>query len=188
MADNALYEVREYGKVLNANRTYYLTRSQPPFLTAMLLAVYHHTKDRQWLAAALPAVEEYYRFWTAEPHLTPQTGLSRYFDFGDGPAPEVLASELDKHGRTDYDLVKAYFHAHPHIDAYDVARFYDARRDQLTGEFYRGDRSMRESGFDPSNRFGPFSAAIIDYDPVCLNSLLYLRETQTAEIMQLLQR
>ena len=38
MADNFLYEIRNYGKILNANRTYYLTRSQPPFLTQMLLA------------------------------------------------------------------------------------------------------------------------------------------------------
>ncbi len=40
MADNFLYEIRNYGKILNANRTYYLTRSQPPFLTQMLLGVY----------------------------------------------------------------------------------------------------------------------------------------------------
>ena len=38
MADNFLYEIRQYGKILNANRTYYLSRSQPPFLTQMLLA------------------------------------------------------------------------------------------------------------------------------------------------------
>lgn len=31
MAENLLYEVRFYGKIPNANRTYYLTRSQPPF-------------------------------------------------------------------------------------------------------------------------------------------------------------
>ena len=37
MADNFLYEIRRYGQILNANRTYYLTRSQPPFLTEMLL-------------------------------------------------------------------------------------------------------------------------------------------------------
>ncbi len=49
--------------------------------------------------------------------------------------------------------------------------------------FYKGDRSMRESGFDPSNRFGPFNIDIIHYDPVCLNSLLYLTEMQTAEIL-----
>ena len=43
MADNFLYEVREYGKVLNANRTDYLSRSQPPFLTQMILAIYERT-------------------------------------------------------------------------------------------------------------------------------------------------
>jgi alpha,alpha-trehalase len=47
---------------------------------------------------------------------------------------------------------------------------------------------MRESGFDPSNRFGPFNIDIIHYDPVCLNSLLYLMETDTAEIMTTLGR
>ena len=31
MVENHLYQVRHYGRVLNANRTYYLTRSQPPF-------------------------------------------------------------------------------------------------------------------------------------------------------------
>ena len=40
MADNFLYQVKYYGKVLNANRTYYLNRSQPPFLTQMVLGVY----------------------------------------------------------------------------------------------------------------------------------------------------
>ncbi len=40
IVDNFVYEIRHYGKILNANRTYYLTRSQPPFLTSMALAVY----------------------------------------------------------------------------------------------------------------------------------------------------
>jgi alpha,alpha-trehalase len=188
MADDALYEVRHYGKILNANRTYYLTRSQPPLLTGMLLALYDRTKDTQWLLDALPAVEKYYRYWTTEPHLTPETGLSRYFDPANGPASEVTSSELDKRGRTDYDLVIAYFRTHHHIADYDVSRFYDAGRHELTEEFYRGDRSMRESGFDPSNRFGPFSADIVHYNPVCLNSLLYLMEEQTAEILRLVGR
>src|SRR5882762_8485504 len=67
MADNFLYEIRQYGKILNANRTYYLTRSQPPFLTAMLLAVYRRTQDRKYLEGSLDAVEKYYRYWTTEP-------------------------------------------------------------------------------------------------------------------------
>ena len=187
MANNFLYEVREYGKVLNANRTYYLTRSQPPFLTGMALAVYNRTHDLAWLENSLPWIEKYYRDWTSEPHLIPETGLSRYFDLGEGPAPEVVASERDRHGKGDYDLVRDYFRRHKITD-YDAAQYYDAKSHQLTALFYKGDRSMRESGFDPSNRFGPFSADIIHYNPVCLNALLYLMEAQTAEVFKLLNR
>ena len=187
MADNFLYEIREYGKILNANRTYYLTRSQPPFLTQMLLAVYERTKDRAWLTEAVPAIEKYYRFWTTAPHLTPETRLSRYWDFGDTPAPESLSAERDAQGRSHYDLVKEYFRTHK-IPDYDASEYYDAKKDQLTPLFYRSDRSMRESGFDPSNRYGPFSADITHYNPVCLNSLLYLMESQTAEIMHIVGR
>ncbi|MGH9666177.1 MAG: trehalase family glycosidase [Bryobacteraceae bacterium] len=186
MAANFLYEIRVYGKILNANRTYYLTRSQPPFLTEMLLAVYHRTHERHWLEAAVPAIETYYRYWTAEPHLTPRTGLSRYFDLGDGPAPEVLAAERDAKGRTHYDLVKEYLRTH-HVTDYDVSQYYDAKTNRVTPLFYKGDRSMRESGFDPSNRFGPFNLDVVHYNPVCLNSLLYLMETQTAEIERILE-
>ncbi len=187
MADNALYEVRQYGKVLNANRTYYLTRSQPPFLTQMVLAVYRRTQDRRWLEAALPQIDQYYRYWTTTPHLTPETGLSRYFDSGAGPSPEVLASEHDSAGENDYDLIRDYFRTHRIAD-YDVTQYYDAKHDRLTPLFYQGDRAMRESGFDPSSRFGPFSIDIIHYDPVCLNTLLYFMEQQTAEIMGILNR
>jgi alpha,alpha-trehalase len=185
MADNFLYEVKNYGKVLNANRTYYLTRSQPPFLTQMVLDVYNKTHDRKWLEGAAPLIEKYYRLWSTEPHLTPETGLSRYYDMGEGPAPEVVSAERDAAGRTHYDLVKQYFRTHE-ITAYDVSQYYDRQTDQLTPLFYKGDRSMRESGFDPSNRFGPFNLDIIHYDPVCLNSLLYLMETQAAEISHIL--
>jgi alpha,alpha-trehalase len=187
MADNFLYQIEHYGKILNANRTYYLTRSQPPFLTRMLLDVYRRTGDRQWLARAFPAVETYYKYWTDGDHLTPATGLSRYFDAGSGPAPEVVASERDAEGRTHYDRVKEFYRTHEVTD-YDVQKFYDRARDELTPAFYKGDRSMRESGFDPSNRFGPFSADITSHNPVCLNSLLYVMERDAAEIASLTGR
>ena len=186
IAENFLYEIRNYGKILNANRTYYLTRSQPPFLTEMLLNVYERDHDRRWLAKAWPEIEKYYAYWTAPPHFT-GTGLSRYFDLGSGPAPEVLASEKDSRGRTHYDLVKEYYRTHT-VTAYDVAQYYNRARDRLTPLFYEGDRSMRESGFDPSSRFGPFSIDIIHYNPVCLNSLLYVMEKQAGEILRILGR
>ncbi len=186
MAGNFLYEVKNYGKILNANRTYYLGRSQPPFLTEMVLGVYNKTHDRKWLADALPQIESYYRFWTTKPHLTEDTNLSRYWDFGEGPAPEVLASERNAEGMTHYDLVKAYFQTHKITD-YEVDQYYDRKTDQLTPLFYKGDRSMRESGFDPSNRFGAFNLDVIHYNPVCLNSLLYVMESQTGDILDILE-
>jgi alpha,alpha-trehalase len=187
MTDNFIYQIDHYGKILNANRTYYLSRSQPPFLTQMILNVYRKERNIAWLRSTVPAIEKYYRFWIEEPHLTKETGLSRYYDLGDGPAPEVLSGERDPQGRDHYDLVKEYYRTHD-VKDYDLGQYYDKGKDQLTELFYKGDRTMRESGFDPSNRFGPFNIDIIHYDPVCLNSLLYLMETDTAEILKILGR
>jgi alpha,alpha-trehalase len=47
---------------------------------------------------------------------------------------------------------------------------------------------MRESGFDTSFRFGPFSAGTTDFAPVCLNSLLYKYELDMAEFARKLGR
>ena len=181
LADNFLYEVKYYGQVLNANRTYYLTRSQPPFLTQMVLGVYRKTHDRNWLKNALPSVTKYYDVWAKEPHLTPETGLARYFDLGEGPAPEVVSAERDSLGKTHYERIRDFFQTNQITD-YDVSQYYDRSTNQLTPLFYKGDRSMRESGFDPSNRFGAFNIDIIHYNPVCLNSLLFLMEQQIGDI------
>jgi alpha,alpha-trehalase len=180
LVDNFVYEVRRYGKVLNANRSYYLTRSQPPFLASMTRAVFDRTGDRVWLADVLPAAIAGHDYFTRGEHRTP-TGLSRYFDAGVGPAPEVVAGERDAAGRSHYERVREYFQEHP-VEDYDVGALYDRAHDHLTDRFYVADRSMRESGFDPSGRFGPFNAGVLDYNPVCLNSLLYLEEQQIAEL------
>jgi alpha,alpha-trehalase len=42
LTENLVYELAHYGQILNGNRTYYLTRSHPPFLTSIGLAVYDH--------------------------------------------------------------------------------------------------------------------------------------------------
>jgi len=181
LVDDFLYEVVHYGGVLNANRTYYLTRSQPPLLGAMVWAVFTATHDRAWLTAARPALETTYRHWTSPPHLIEGIDLSRYYDHGQGPAPEVVSSERDAAGESHYDRVKDYYRraaaAHQ-----PVAAYYQAATDELTPAFFKGDRSMRESGFDPSDRFGRFGADVIHFAPVCLNTLLFQLEQQMARI------
>lgn len=187
MADNFIYEIDHYGTILNANRTYYLTRSQPPFLASMILGVYEQTLDDEWLASSIPAIVKHYAFWTAAPHLAGDTGLSRYFDLGEGPAPEVVYDERDEQGRTHYDRVAEYYRTNE-VTEYDVTAFYDRERHELTPLFYKGDRSMRESGFDPSNKYGPFNADIIHYASVALNSLLFKMEVEAAHIYETLGR
>jgi alpha,alpha-trehalase len=187
MTDNCLYEIERYGKVLNANRTYYLTRSQPPFLTRMILEIFSRTGDLKWLANSFPAIERYYKYWTGESHLTSATGLSRYYGGDDTPAPEVTAGERDAAGMSYYDHVREYYRTYA-VDEYDASRFYDRSNDSLTPLFYLADRAMRESGFDVSSRFGPFSAAILDHNPVDLNCLLYRMEMDAASICTLLDQ
>lgn len=186
LVDQLLYEVEHYGTVLNANRTYFLNRSQPPFLSQMVLRWFDHAQDINWLRRALPQLESYYFYWTVPPHLNQATGLSHYFATGDGPAPEVIYSERDERGRTHFDRVKEYYRTETVTD-YDVSLYYEQANDRLTELFYKGDRSMRESGLDPTNRFGPFSIDIIHYAPVCLNVLLYQMEADLAKINQILQ-
>lgn len=185
MVDQLIYEIDHYGTVLNANRTYMLNRSQPPLITQMVLKLYEHLQDRSWLRSVLPAIQNYYFYWTVPPHLNQATGLSHYNALGHGPAPEVLVSEQDEQGRTHYDRVREYYKQFQ-IHDYDVSLYYDKAQDCLTEMFYQGDRSMRESGFDITNRFGPFCADIIHYAPVCLNVLLYQMEKDIAQISEML--
>jgi alpha,alpha-trehalase len=216
MVENFFFEIEHYGTVLNANRTYYLTRSQPPFLSSMIMSVHEAQKsagreDSAWLARAYGYAAKDYLNWVQEPHLAGNTGLSRYYDYGDGPAQESLKDETGYHRK-----VVNYFLLHPSINADYIAapgkenagepvlgRKYSvqicdsattmerpecepAEALSLTADYYKGDRAMRESGFDVSFRFGPYGAATHHYAPVCLNSLLYKTEKDLEEISLIL--
>ncbi|HVO58155.1 MAG TPA: trehalase family glycosidase [Dongiaceae bacterium] len=219
MVENFLFEIEHYGTILNANRSYYLSRSQPPFLTSMILSVYNAQKaagheDRKWLEHAYIYAAKDWEMWARDPHLAGDTGLARYYDFGDTPAPESLKDETDH-----YRKVAAYFLNHPdqdlgylvrvagkdtasalvagkqyHVQICDSATTMerpgceDAEQLHLSRDFYRADRSMRESGFDVSFRFGPHGAATHHYAAVCLNSLLFKYENDMAAIAQILGR
>ncbi len=49
MANNFQYEINFYGKILNANRSYYLNRTQPPFYSSLISEVFEKTGDKDWL-------------------------------------------------------------------------------------------------------------------------------------------
>ena len=90
MANNFKYEIDYYGKILNANRSYYLTRTQPPFYTSLISEVYEKTKDKVWLKSHLKtAIKEYETVWMVEGKRLSDNGLNRYLAEGLGRPPEA---------------------------------------------------------------------------------------------------
>jgi alpha,alpha-trehalase len=197
MVENFFYEIEHYGSFLNANRTYFLSRSQPPFLSAMVMAVYDAKPDKEWLNKAYSYILRDYQMWTTEPHLAGDTGLSRYYDYGNGPTPDIAATgdpyyaelitALAANGIGN-DYVEKLAASDPIGPRYTLKSCVEGHacaqetKISLTGDYYKGDRSMRESGFDVSSRFAPYSGHTHHYAPVCLNSLLYQTERNLQKI------
>ena len=213
MVENFFFEIENYGAILNANRTYYFTRSQPPFLSSMIREVHARMGDnpasKAWLARAYDFAKRDYALWTSPIHRAGDTGLARYRDLGEGPVPEMADDS------TYYPDVIRWLLAHPNvhtgylIDAPDNPTAEQATElaktscyittskvcaqahvdgHRLSSAFYHGDRAMRESGFDTSFRFGPFSGSTDEYAPICLNSLLYKYERDMEHFATLLGR
>lgn len=180
MVDNFVYQIIHYGKILNANRSYYLARSQPPFVTDMALRVYEQWQPQEnndderkaWLRHTLQAaMKEYHTVWMGSPRLDPKTGLSRYRPDGLGIPPETEASHFDhviepyanRLGITKEDYMQKYNDGiikEPELD-----------------EYFLHDRAVRESGHDTTYRFEKVCANLATVD---LNSLLYKYEVDIA--------
>jgi alpha,alpha-trehalase len=172
MLDNFAYLVRTVGHIPNANRTYYLSRSQPPYFAAMV-GLYASATDTARALAYLDAIEGEYAFWMAGADTVPAgsarrrvvrlrdgTLLNRYWDDKPEPRPESY--------REDYELAQG-------VPA--------AQREAL----YRNIRASAESGWDFSSRWmrDPKDLRTLettDIIPVDLNSLLYHAERTIAAL------
>lgn len=175
-----IFEIKHYGKVLNANRSYYLGRAQPPFLTDLALRTYKATnnepgsKDLLKLAI-LAAMKEYHNYWMTAPRYDEGTGLTRYRPIGVGIPPEVESTGFDhilepfaqKHNMTITEVGQAYTNGIIQEPELDV--------------FFLHDRALRESGHDTSNRFVGVCADLATID---LNCLLYRYEKDIAEAIR----
>jgi alpha,alpha-trehalase len=180
MVENFCFCIKHYGKTLNATRSYYLCRSQPPFLTDMAARVFekihHEPLALEFLRTAiLAAIKEYHSVWVAEPRLDAITGLSRYRPEGVGVPPETEATHFlhilepfaTKHGLSFKEFVEAYNNStvsEPELD-----------------EYFLHDRAVRESGHDTSYRLERVCANLATID---LNSLLYKYEKDIASTIR----
>lgn len=177
MLRNFIFEIQNYGKILNANRSYYLCRSQPPFLTDMALRVYEQIQNEPGAKdllkqAFVSAIKEYHTVWMAEPRLDKKTGLSRYRPDGLGFPLETEESHFNhllkpfakKYNTTVNELIRLYNEdkiIEPEID-----------------EYLLHDRAVRESGHDSSYRIEGVCADLATVD---LNFLLYKYESDIAD-------
>lgn len=169
--EHFIFEIKHYNKVLNGNRSYYLARSQPPFVTDLALQIYNQMpRDMQkqhveWLKRAIrAAIKEYHTYWMREPSLDVETGLSRYRPGGQGIPPETEASHFthilqpyaEKHGISINEF----------IDQYNDRELEEPELD----EYFMHDRGVRESGHDTTYRFEKRCANLATID---LNALLF---------------
>ena len=157
--DNLLYMVEKYGFVPNGNCSYFLNRSQPPYLSMMVRDIFDEFQDQNWLKSAYDTLKKEYNFWMNN-RSTP-IGLNRYFHHAD---------EKYLHDFYDNELVKRLpLQAKNKVDKINISS-------HLLAE--------AESGWDFTPRFG---GRCSDFIPVDLNSNLYVYERNFADFSEILQ-
>lgn len=171
MVENFAYLIDTYGHIPNGNRSYYLSRSQPPFFSLMVGLL--DSADHAMTVRFLPQLEKEYQFWmegadqlTAENpvhrrvvRLADGTILNRYWDDHPAPRPEAY--------REDYETAQA---AAP----------------RPAEEVYRHLKAGAESGIDFSSRWFADGKTLTtiettDMIPPDLNALLWNLENALAQ-------
>jgi alpha,alpha-trehalase len=177
MVENFTYLIYAVGHIPNGNRSYYTTRSQPPFY-ALMLQLLSEIKGPQVWHTFGPALKKEYDYWMDGAHTLTEaqpahrrvvrmpdgTVLNRYWDDCPDPRPES------------------------YIEDVALARFSPQEPQAL----YRHIRAAAESGWDFSSRWfadGQTMETIhtTDIIPVDLNALLYHMEHTLAHIAGLEQ-
>ena len=175
MINNFAYLINTFGHVPTGNRTYYLSRSQPPFFSLMI-RLYSEMEGKKVLKKYLPQMQREYDYWMDEGNaeredftahrrvvrLPNDVLLNRYWDDKCSPRPEAF--------REDVELAAEAVESYP-VSAECV---------------YRHLRAAAESGWDFSSRWfeneNDFSSIqTTDIIPVDLNCLMHHLEKTLAE-------
>jgi alpha,alpha-trehalase len=165
MVENFASLIDRYGHIPNGTRSYYLSRSQPPFFAAMV-----ELQGERALVARLPQLQREYQFWMeGADSLNPGNAHRRVVRLADG---SVLNRYWDDR-------------ATPRDEAWleDIETAKQSTRP--AEEVYRDLRASAESGWDFSSRWfadGKTLSTIrtTEIVPVDLNSLLYQLELAIA--------
>ncbi|MCE6989253.1 alpha,alpha-trehalase TreA [Dyadobacter sp. CY323] len=175
MINNFAYLIDHFGFVPTANRTYYLSRSQPPFFSLMV-RLYSEIEGKKVLKKYVGQMQKEYDYWmdagpeAPEPftahrrvvHLPDGAILNRYWDDKPTPRPESY--------REDVELAQEALENH----------------NASSHEVFRHIRAAAESGWDFSSRWfaeeGDFTSIhTTDIIPIDLNCLMYHLEQTLSE-------
>ncbi|MEL6972320.1 MAG: alpha,alpha-trehalase TreF [Bacteroidota bacterium] len=171
MVRNFAHLIDTIGFIPNGNRTYFQSRSQPPFFASMV-GLLAEIKGQDYLIAFLPQLIKEYEFWmrgttkisadntTAERvvQLDGEYILNRYYDNRNTPRPESYREDVETAEETD----------------------------RPANDLYRDLRAACESGWDFSSRWlsdgkSLHLAQTTLIIPVDLNALLYNLEKTIAQ-------
>lgn len=171
MVDNFAWLIQTYGFIPNGTRTYYLSRSQPPFF-ALMVELLATIKGEEVLSEYLPQLVAEHQFWMKGEgqlnrnnnairrvvKLADNSVLNRYWDNDSIPRPEAYKEDVETASRI-------------------------AIKPEIT---YRNLRAAAESGWDFSARWFRDGLSLetihtTEIIPVDLNSLLYHLERTIAK-------
>ncbi|WNN46530.1 alpha,alpha-trehalase TreA [Winslowiella toletana] len=175
MVDNFAAELDKYGHIPNGNRSYYLSRSQPPFFSLMVDLLAKHGGDEVYVKYQ-PQLQKEWEYWMAD-------------------AETVKAGEASQRvvKLKDGAILNRYWDARdvPRTESYmdDITTAQKAT-DRNKAELYRDLRAGAASGWDFSSRWfdKPDDLSTIHTTrivPVDLNALLYHLEKTLAHASKL---
>jgi alpha,alpha-trehalase len=164
---NSFDLIEEFGFIPNGARVYYLTRSQPPFLSEMVRYYYDNTQDIELLKYALPFLEKEYKYWM-KTHAVELPGghvLNRFYTDENRPRPESYREDI--------------YHAR-------------GMSEEQAQSFFSNIIAGAESGEDFTSRWFTDGADIRSistqsFIPVGLNSVLYKFESNMVYFYDILQ-
>ncbi len=170
MVDNFAWQLDQYGHIPNGNRSYYLSRSQPPFFSLMVELLASHEGDDAY-RRYLPQLRIEHAFW-----------MHGAEDLAPGQARERVVRLADG------QLLNRYWDARavPRTESWtdDLATAAQASQ-RAPSQVYRDLRAGAESGWDFSSRWLDDPAQLSSIRttsivPVDLNSLLFQLEQTLA--------
>ena len=177
IAENFKYQIIHYGKILNANRSYYLSRTQPPLYSSLLIEIVKQkAPDLDWLRSHLETVIlEYNTVWMVQGNRLTVTGLNRYKADGIGMPFEVEPGH--------FDAILEPFAKKYNLSVREFEKEYLNRTlvDEDLDSYFVHDRSLRESGHDTTDRLINTCANLNSVD---INSFLYKYEKDISHLIQ----